>query len=887
MGIRVYGGGIFNYSGVTMFDFTTIEKGSHYVAIKKPTPAIIKALYRLGSEYTQFGHVTENKRKKWAPIKTFVVYSHGGREFRIHNGQFKRLMEIMAMMYVPITSYEIVERLMYDGDDIEINILPEFKLRGQQPEAVQFIEEGGVSPLLKVPMGGGKSQPLDALVKTPSGWVEMGSISVGDTVTAWDGTDTKVVGVYPQGTVPIYRITFSDGRSTECSLDHLWRVTSSGWDNHEKRTRVVKTLEIARLLKLRNYRERLSIDLCLPSNEPDIELPLDPYLLGIFLGDGSMSQKFVMLTAPDEYIRERIAALLPGGCQLVHRSRYDYYVKKPDGLLGPNPLKEVFASLDLMGKYSYNKVVPKLYLEASLSQRLRLIQGLLDADGTVGKDNGTISYCTTSKELSKNFTYLIRSVGGIATTHSRRTNYVYNGEKRTGRISYITVVRYKKPSDLFTLPRKRDLVKDDGQYVHRLRLKIESVEFSRHADAQCIAIDHPDHLYVTNDYIVTHNTLMSLYAAAKRKKRIAIVVLAGFVDKWVGDLQKCTDIQLNEICVVSGSDGLERSSNYPGSGLAMPKAFVISLNSVGRWLTNHEAQPDDDPLPGFSSSPDKYFEHLGIGTIIFDEVHMHPHAIYRIFSYVHVPKTIALTATLETKDPVLRKVQSTMFPKSERFDEIKMKQYIDVVACNYQIAELGRTKIRTSEYGSNSYSQTAFEKSIISDRVVYPQYMKMVIDLIRESYIDKRETGDKLIVFTGTKEMATRLLETSKRLWSTLDIRTYLEGDPFENVIVPDIRFTTVIGGGTAIDIPQLTVAIMTNSIDSPNANLQALGRLREIPGKATTFYYLYSPTLKKQKDYHESKKTLFTGRVKSHGEKMLPAIMGKPPEYERFRQHH
>ncbi len=538
MGIRVYGGGIFNYSGVTMFDFTTIEKGSHYVAIKKPTPAIIKALYRLGSEYTQFGHVTENKRKKWAPIKTFVVYSHGGREFRIHNGQFKRLMEIMVMMYVPITSYEIVERPMYDGDDIDINILPEFKLRGQQPEAVQFIDEGGVSPLLKVPMGGGK-------------------------------------------------------------------------------------------------------------------------------------------------------------------------------------------------------------------------------------------------------------------------------------------------------------------------------------------------------------TLMSLYAAAKRKKRIAIVVLAGFVDKWVGDLQKCTDIQLNEICVVSGSDGLERSSNYPGSGLAMPKAFVISLNSVGRWLTNHEAQPDDGPLPGFSSSPDKYFEHLGVGTIIFDEVHMHPHAIYRIFSYVHVPKTIALTATLETKDPVLRKVQSTMFPKSERFDEIKMKQYIDVVACNYQIAELGRTKIRTSEYGSNSYSQTAFEKSIISDRVVYPQYMKMVIDLIRESYIDKRETGDKLIVFTGTKEMATRLLETSKRLWSTLDIRTYLEGDPFENVIVPDIRFTTVIGGGTAIDIPQLTVAIMTNSIDSPNANLQTLGRLREIPGKATTFYYLYSPTLKKQKDYHESKKTLFTGRVKSHGEKMLPAIMGKPPEYERFRQHH
>lgn len=767
MGIRVYGGGIFNYSGVTMFDFTTIEKGSHYVAIKKPTPAIIKALYRLGSEYTQFGHVTENKRKKWAPIKTFVVYSHGGREFRIHNGQFKRLMEIMAMMYVSITSYEITERPMYDGDDIDINILPEFKLRGQQPEAVQFIEEGGVSPLLKVPMGGGKSQPLDALVKVPDGWKKMGDIQVGDTVTAWDGTPTNVLGVYPQGSLMTYSVTFQDGRTAGCSADHLWRVY---YDGDVNRSDVVETRTIREMLE---NGAALSIDLYHGDKDT---LPPEGFEEGILIIEGSV------------IYRTTSASMAYAMCQWV-RAR---------------------------------------------GGRIHCLWGAVDGEYGYKIDH--------------------RDMEGLFRSTSLESTIVAEKGKLNSSNSLLNIVSVKP------LKKKK---------------------------CQCIAIDHPDHLYVTNDYVVTHNTLMSLYAAAKRKKRIAIVVLAGFVDKWVGDLQKCTDIQLNEICVVSGSDGLERSSNYPGSGLAMPKAFVISLNSVGRWLTNHEAQPDDDPLPGFSSSPDKYFEHLGVGTIIFDEVHMHPHAIYRIFSYVHVPKTIALTATLETKDPVLRKVQSTMFPKSERFDEIKMKQYIDVVACNYQIAELGRTKIRTSEYGSNSYSQTAFEKSIISDRVVYPQYMKMVIDLIRESYIDKRETGDKLIVFTGTKEMATRLLETSKRLWSTLDIRTYLEGDPFENVIVPDIRFTTVIGGGTAIDIPQLTVAIMTNSIDSPNANLQALGRLREIPGKATTFYYLYSPTLKKQRDYHESKKTLFTGRVKSHGEKMLPAIMGKPPEYERFRRHH
>ena len=109
-----------------MFDFTTIEKGSHYVAIKRPTPAIIKALYRLGTEYTQFGHVVENRRKKWAPVKTYVVYSHGGREFRIHIGQLNRLLEIMKMFYVPESSYEIVERVGYEGDDVDINILTYF-----------------------------------------------------------------------------------------------------------------------------------------------------------------------------------------------------------------------------------------------------------------------------------------------------------------------------------------------------------------------------------------------------------------------------------------------------------------------------------------------------------------------------------------------------------------------------------------------------------------------------------------------------------------------------------------------------------------------------------------------------------------------------------------
>jgi len=164
-------------------------------------------------------------------------------------------------------------------------------------------------------------------------------------------------------------------------------------------------------------------------------------------------------------------------------------------------------------------------------------------------------------------------------------------------------------------------------------------------------------------------------------------------------------------------------------------------------------------------------------------------------------------------------MQHIMFPASIRHEKIKMEKYIECYPVSYNIADPIRTKIRTTEFGSNSYSQTAFEKSIMKNPVLLKKYTQIIDQVIEFGYIRNRVPGDKGIVFVGTVAMATYLTAHLKALYPTLDIRRYVAEDPYENIIAPDFRVTTVLSGGTAIDIPELIFSFMTNSMSSTVSN--------------------------------------------------------------------
>jgi hypothetical protein len=389
--------------------------------------------------------------------------------------------------------------------------------------------------LLAAAAGAGKAQPLDSAIKIPGGWKAMGDVKVDDVVTAWDGTPTKVLAVYPQGVKQTFTVTFKDGRVTEACGEHLWDVYCFDWTRYNGTGwRTINTLELFSRINI--GKQRLYVKLCKSEDIPDVELPIDPYNLGAILGDGGISSNCVTLTSGDPQLFSEFKKALPSTLKLITRDAITVGVITERGT--PNVYIRELKALGLMGKNSYTKEIPELYMHGSTDQRIALIQGLMDTDGTIDT-NGSLSFSSSSYTLAKQMQYLIRSVGGIARIKHKETSYVYNGIKKEGAISYRVSIRFHEPSLMFRLDRKRARANDGHQYCESLRLQIKSVNLARLTECQCISVEHPDHLYVTDSFVVTHNTYTTLAVGECLEADLIIVVCPNnAVDRvWASSLQ--------------------------------------------------------------------------------------------------------------------------------------------------------------------------------------------------------------------------------------------------------------------------------------------------------------------------------------------------------------
>lgn len=371
----------------------------------------------------------------------------------------------------------------------------------------------------------GKAQPLSALILTPNGWKTMEEIKAGDTVVTPKGKQAKVLGVFPQGSKEIYTITFHDGSQAECCLEHLWECYYV--EGYKKYTRaatkhVVNTGELINLIKEQRERKSGSKTVTIPMIEPlaadNIDLPIAPYLLGVLLGDGSIRRATPRVASIDEAVVKKVQNNLPEGLSIkkIANSQKEYQISQDSpinkgGSVGmlENPLVTKLKETSVWGCRSFEKFIPEEYKGGSIKQRLELLQGLLDTDGTVGK-SADISFSTTSLQLAKDVQEIIWSLGGCATIATRHPSYTYKGKKLKGRPAYNVFISYLRPRDLFSLERKQDRCPEIYTNGRRpLRRRIVSIEYKSIEDAQCILIDDPEHLYVTNDYVVTHNTTIA------------------------------------------------------------------------------------------------------------------------------------------------------------------------------------------------------------------------------------------------------------------------------------------------------------------------------------------------------------------------------------------
>ncbi|WP_118178929.1 replicative DNA helicase [Paraburkholderia phosphatilytica] len=354
----------------------------------------------------------------------------------------------------------------------------------------------------------GKAQPLDARVKTLSGWKRMGDLERGDALASVDGAPSMVTGLYPQGERQVYRVRFSDGRSAECCDEHLWRVHYRGWTQ----PRVVNTAGLRELLTKKRYQNRLWIDL--PSGDFGHEetLPVDPWVLGALLGDGAIGGTSVRFSVKAEETLERMRARVGEAMELTYGGQYDWRIKhRPasENAARPaaNPVKQALERLSLWGCTSHDKFIPRAYLDAARSVRLDVLRGLLDTDGWV-ESWGTVRYSTASPRLAQDVCELVRSLGGWCSVSEKRTSFVRDGVRKEGATAYQCTISHPDPQSLFLFEGKRERL-ERGR-VRRKMPVIVSIEPTRITQTRCISVSHPSRLYVTDDYVVTHNTAFSM-----------------------------------------------------------------------------------------------------------------------------------------------------------------------------------------------------------------------------------------------------------------------------------------------------------------------------------------------------------------------------------------
>ena len=361
----------------------------------------------------------------------------------------------------------------------------------------------------------GKAQPLDARVRTRTGWAVMGDLAVGDAVASIDGQPSIVTAVFPQGEKEVFQISFSDGRSTECCAEHLWQIQYRDWDA----PRVVSTTKLAEMLQRKRYINRLWFEPASGDFGHTDALPVEPWVLGSLLGDGCLTGTgTVRFSTAAPQMLELMAEGLGPGMTMNHAGRYDWRIARQHGAhakgvagVQSNPLRIQLQALDLSGLASDHKFVPRIYLEAHKAARLALLRGLLDTDGWVEKW-GSVRFSTASHQLAKDIQELARSLGGWCSIHPKHPHYTnVAGMRMAGLTAYVCNIWHPVPKSLFSLTEK--VARAPAQWQRKKRLTVTSITPTRKAPCQCISVSHPSKLYITDHDVVTHNTALAINIA--------------------------------------------------------------------------------------------------------------------------------------------------------------------------------------------------------------------------------------------------------------------------------------------------------------------------------------------------------------------------------------
>lgn len=445
-------------------------------------------------------------------------------------------------------------------------------------------------------MGLGKAQSINSKILTPTGWKTFKNLKIGDEIINSNGTISHVKGIYPQGIKKIYKVLFTDNSSTLCCDDHLWNIqTASQRARNDKfNTKNLKEFKND-LFNLHGNRKNSKwfIPMVKPVQFKKQDVYINPYILGVLLGDGNIT-KYINFTSNDIEIVDQIRKLLPNDMKVNNKKTlYEYSIVINDNS-HENKFKTYLKELNLLGTKSNTKFIPEIYKINTVENRISILQGLLDTDGYISKNGSIIEYYTVSKQLMEDVKFIVESLGGNAKIFQKIPSFKYNAEKKKGQLCY--TIRIKLPNNIVPFRLKRKLEKIPNIRKYGPYRAFKSIHYVGRDETMCISVTSDDNLYVTDDFILTHNTIEAIAAVEYLDAYPSLIISPASlklnwkkeINTWTNRTTFVVDGLLKNVLDDNNNIIVENCPSYNGDFV------IINYDILGRVLNKKTDDEDND-----------------------------------------------------------------------------------------------------------------------------------------------------------------------------------------------------------------------------------------------------------------------------------------------------
>lgn len=340
-------------------------------------------------------------------------------------------------------------------------------------------------------------------------------------------------------------------------------------------------------------------------------------------------------------------------------------------------------------------------------------------------------------------------------------------------------------------------------------------------------------------------------------------VQAKYVEKTHRDLLRTYDMAVEDVLVISKTKDLKMLLFMAPNALPDVKVILISSKLLQIWFSLYKKLGAGIEVIGYSSAPQYFYQLLGAGVRVIDEVHQEFHFNFLQDLYTHVPLSISLSATMQFDNVTRNRMAQLTYPKADRF-EVDYVPYISATSVSFEFEKPDRIKVMGKQ---GTYSHHVFEDSVMKDKKVLGHYLDMIDLVVRKELLTDHLEGERMIIYAAGVEFCTVLRDDLRKRHPELKITRYCgsANDEYENLLTSDICVTTLGSAGTNVDIPNLKCALLTTAVDSSQSNIQGAGRLRDklAPGRVPRFVWLVAQQFARPLAYHEKKVELLRTRAK------------------------